>query len=342
MENKLQHIIYGFIVAFVLSACGGPLNKSVTEPLTPEEMETIAKKYNSFKYEYEHKIFPKINKMIDKSLEKQQFKKLTYGDYIKFREYWLNNNWDEQFGPEWEKRFDDEKLTKQLDSMVDSIIQYWDNYIIENGPSTYVSIELLEITKSVSSSWIGTPLTTVSARLKIVPLRGKIDKMSASYTLYRTDKTDPKTYKIGEELGSGTIEIETPFDDPITIESKLSVNNSWMGRWYDYVCNTPVEILKEKCKLHAPLPELIVKGENIDILTLIRKRPSYVYGYKEARNNTASSEYKADREKFIQEYIDKDYYADKSVYISKREYQTLYEYNPLAYDLCFGENGMRY
>ena len=42
-----------------------------------------------------------------------------------------------------------------------------------------------------------------TARLKVVPLRGTIDKMSVGFTLYRTDKTDADTYTLAEHLGSG-------------------------------------------------------------------------------------------------------------------------------------------
>lgn len=339
MRNRLYYAIYGFALTLALSACGGPLDKPVTEPLTLEEVETIVKKYDDFKYEYEHKIFPKMDKMMDNSLEKQKYEKLTYGDYIKFRELYFHNDWKERFGREWEQRFDEDKLTGQLDSMVDSIISYWDNYMIENAPSTYVSIELVEIIKSVSESWSGKHLDA-SARLKVIPLRGKIDKMSVSYVLYRTDKTDPKTYTIAEHLGSGKIEIENPFDEPVIIDSKLSISNNWMNHWYDYVCDTPADVLKKKCRLNAPFPDLMVGGENIEIMALYSKKPSCVYEYKEAQSDTSSSSYKLNREEFIKKYIDKDYCADKEEYVINRKYQALYEYNPLAYFLYFGNDGM--
>lgn len=339
MRNRLLYTIYGVVLTFVLLACGGPLNKSVTEPLTLEEVEKIVKKYDDFKGEYEHEIFPKINKMMDNSLEKQKYEKLTYGDYMEFRELYYHNDWKERFSREWEQRFDEEKLTRQLDSMVDSIIGYWDNYMIENAPSTYVSIELIEIVKSVSGSGSRKHLD-VSARLKVVPLRGKIDKMSVSYVLFRTDKTDHKTYNIAEHLGEGKIEIENPFDMPIIVDSKLRISNNWISSWYDYVCDTPADVLKKKCKLYPNSPNLMVGGENIEMMALYDKRPSYVYEYKEAKGDTSSLSYKSSREKFIKKCIDKDYFADKSNYILMREYQTLYEYNPLAYLLFFGKVGM--
>ena len=48
------------MLLFAFSACT-PENKSVTEPLTPEETEEIDKKYPGFSYNYETYIYPKVN-----------------------------------------------------------------------------------------------------------------------------------------------------------------------------------------------------------------------------------------------------------------------------------------
>ena len=50
------------MLLFAFSACT-PENKSVTEPLTPEETEEIDKKYPGFSYNYETYIYPKVNKL---------------------------------------------------------------------------------------------------------------------------------------------------------------------------------------------------------------------------------------------------------------------------------------
>lgn len=62
MRNRLRYTIYGFILAFVLSACGGPLDKSVTESLTPEESEEVGQKFPDFVGVYERFIFPEVRK----------------------------------------------------------------------------------------------------------------------------------------------------------------------------------------------------------------------------------------------------------------------------------------
>lgn len=81
MRNRLRYTIYGFILVFVLSACGRSLDKSVTEPLTPEESEEIAQKFPDFVGGYERLIFPEVRKWDDHSLYKQKLKKLTYGGH---------------------------------------------------------------------------------------------------------------------------------------------------------------------------------------------------------------------------------------------------------------------
>ena len=58
---KTRNIILGMLL-FAFSACT-PENKSVTEPLTPEETEEIDKKYPGFSYNYETYIYPKVNKL---------------------------------------------------------------------------------------------------------------------------------------------------------------------------------------------------------------------------------------------------------------------------------------
>ena len=339
MRNRLRYTIYGFILAFVLSACGGPLDKSVTESLTPEESDEVGQKFPDFVGVYERFIFPEVRKWDDHSLYKQKLKKLTYGDFMEFYNLVYHHDWKEQLSREWEERFDLERITRQLDGMVDSLITYWDNYIAENAPSTYVSVELLEIKKTVwdDPEWNIRKLDA-TAQLKVVPLRGTIDKRSGEFTLYRTDKTDADTYTLAEHLGSGKIEIETPFDVPIVVECKLSVSSSWFAPWYDYVCDTPADVLTRKCKLHTGHPELMVKGKKVRMPDLWDAKPSYLERYKDARSkgDTSSSDYKLYREQFIKEHIDKEY-MDRLPYIEKRELQMLYEHNPLAFSLFYSD-----
>ena len=141
---KTRNIILGMLL-FAFSACT-PENKSVTEPLTPEETEEIDKKYPGFSYNYETYIYPKVNKLSKSSSFYLKLKKLTYADFMDFIQKQLQlheSKWEKQAEEkaiqEWNKKFDIEKLTHRLDAMTDSIITSWENYYKENNLNTYLS-----------------------------------------------------------------------------------------------------------------------------------------------------------------------------------------------------------
>lgn len=119
METRA--ILVVLILSLTFSACG-PEHKSVLEPLTPEEADELAGKYEYFINIYERVIFPRVDKLPENSLFRQRLKKLTYGDFAKF--YLLDEKeWKEQFSGEWKKRYDMNRLNQQ----VDSIVAYWEN-----------------------------------------------------------------------------------------------------------------------------------------------------------------------------------------------------------------------
>ena len=156
--------------------------------------------------------------------------------------------------------------------------------------------------------------------------------------MYRTDKTDADTYTLAEHLGSGKIEIEAPFAAPIVVECEFSVSSNWFALWYDYVCDTPADVLTRKCKLHTGHPELMIYGKKVRMPDLWDAKPSYLERYKDARSkgDTSSSDYKLYREQFIKEHIDKEY-MDRLPYIEKCELQMLYKHNPLAFSLFYSD-----
>lgn len=118
METRA--ILVVLILSLTFSACG-PEHKSVLEPLTPEEADELAGKFEHFIGIYERVIFPRVDKLPDKSLFRQRLKKLTYGDFTEF--YLLDEaEWKKQFADEWKKRYDINRINLQ----VDSIVAYWE------------------------------------------------------------------------------------------------------------------------------------------------------------------------------------------------------------------------
>lgn len=118
---RMTKFLLALVCLLALSACG-PEHKSVLEPLTPEEADELAGKYEYFINIYERVIFPRVDKLPENSLFRQRLEKLTYGDFAKF--YLLDEKeWKEQFSGEWKQRYN----MNQLNQQVDSIVAYWKN-----------------------------------------------------------------------------------------------------------------------------------------------------------------------------------------------------------------------
>lgn len=102
METRA--ILAGLIFLLTFSACGLE-HKSVLEPLTPEEADELAGKYEYFINIYERVIFPGVDNLPEHSLLRQRLEKLTYGDFAEF--YLLDETeWNERFSEEWKRRHD--------------------------------------------------------------------------------------------------------------------------------------------------------------------------------------------------------------------------------------------
>lgn len=319
------------LLTLLFAACG-PENKSVTEPLTPEEAQKLAKKYENFLTIYENQIYHEVNKYPENSLTKQRLRKLTYGDFMDFYTKIFDTEWvaqtEKRIDAEWEEKYDMKKLTPRLNAMADSIITAWEKYEKESDPSTYASVELVDIKKSAY------------VVLKITPLKGDIDKIKISYRLFHTKEELP--YRVNDQMGGGEVIVEKPISQPIVVENEMTLSIGYPGlnpSYYDYFYNTPIEKIKQSCKLDASVTEVKKNGETINWLTISDKKPYCVYDYKEfvKKGDTSSSEYMRERDSFIHDYIDRNY-EKKSSYHSTQIMKVQYELNPLAFLLYYGES----
>ena len=337
---KIKTIVTELILLLTFTACG-PEHKSVLEPLTPEEAEELSGKYKQFKFIniYERVIFPKVDKIPENSLFRQRLEKLTYGDFMEFYKQLFYNDYKKRASEEWDKKYDLKKLTQQLDSMTDSIDAYWNNYKEKESPESYISVEFLDMEKKswVDNSWgFAVNQLNVSLKLKVTPLKGKIDKLSVSYVLYKGSK-----HTVRAHVGGGKIEIDSPFDSPIIVSSQLAIGDykPWVDNedYKAYIRNNSIETIKKQCHISLDSPTLTIDGKQFDMMVFYDKIPYYANRYKELRKDTTSSDYKLCRDVFIRGEIDKTYY-EKDTWVFRRECQMEYEYNPVAYTLFYGEN----
>lgn len=344
---SMTKILLGLVCSLALSACG-PDSKPVTEPLTTEELKKLVETYEDLRVEliYKEIIFPNINELVNEPMYRQQLEKLTYGDFFDYLRLTLDEEkvkkTENRIGHEWEEKFEETKLNVRLDAMADSIIAYWDEYAAR--PYSYVSIELINFKKEVRND----PMFNIRdlnayVLIRVKPLRGKVDKLTVHYLLFHTNKTHSSNYTLNEQLGSGKLEINTPFENNVEYESKLDVSIGYPGviqSWYNYVCDTPVENIKRKCKLHINSIEVTVNGKTLNDREIASETPNYVYAYKKAvcQGDRTSSDYVNNREKFVKNFIDSNYTSDKQVYIDTRRRQEEYKQNPMAFLLNHGKD----
>lgn len=162
----------------IMVGCNNPLNKSIAEELSMEEIKTISKKDNGFISFYD-KYFE--NKCYEYFL-KDKTMCVLYSDitYNKFYNYVTQIN-DESFvnsvyneaEQEWNTRFSDSE------SVFDSIIAYWRNHITENSLETYVDIEFDHATTYKEYDLF----KGIRSYFKIYPPKGELLSVSFHYTI---------------------------------------------------------------------------------------------------------------------------------------------------------------
>lgn len=334
MKNTPLNALCAAICLFLLNACAGPAGKPVSEPLTLEEVEHIAQKHPGFERIYQNSIFPQVDRLPEHSLFRQRLKSLSYEEYLEFYNLVLNNNFNETLSLEYAEKYDKVELTRRVDVIADSLVKDWEDYYAQNAPSTYAKIELDGITKEfVPDHWTGEKEIKVSAQLKVTPLKGRIDKLSATWGLTKNaDGSYP--------LGDGKIEIDTPFEQTITVNCALRIFRVWYSdrTCENYFRNTPANTIKRKTYFYTSSIEVTSNGNVINNQMFYDMRPYNAVFYQEERNNPDDRDFKRHREELAKAYIDRNYREDLQEYVSNRTQQELYKSNPLAFALFFGED----
>ena len=153
--------------------------------------------------------------------------------------------------------------------MTDSIITSWENYYKENNLNTYLSIELLEMNKTiVNDSYTGMSSLNATVHLKVTPLKGRIDKLSVGFTFFRTNEVPP--YKLIDRVAGGTINTEEAFSKAIEVSSELNVTSrdlpGWTRSYVDYISQTSSESFKKECKIDMDITCLLYTSDAADEL----------------------------------------------------------------------------
>lgn len=178
-----------FILSVVLlfASCSGPLNKSIIEPLTVDELRSATKKDTAFIEFYENV------QDLRKSFFPNEMNQVKYGDitYKQLRKF-LNYQEDttitkpiiEKAKVEWEEKFGN------YQQKLDSISDYWIKYLAENSLNSYVNIEFDHLYREYYS--YSRDVRNVYLALKLTPLQGTIQQISFTYKVKSKLKSDER------------------------------------------------------------------------------------------------------------------------------------------------------
>lgn len=128
-------------VIVLLTACmSSPLNKSVTEPMSVEELNQVIKTCENFSNLYEQ-----IEKVIKNSTitEKAAYADLTYKRVYDFMYKRWNTNFLEEAKAEWEAKFGPYRFYERVDSMSN----YWKEYVNVHGQNSAIPYNIRELWK---------------------------------------------------------------------------------------------------------------------------------------------------------------------------------------------------
>lgn len=182
--KRWKQIIVSAIVIITLHGCSSVMDKSVTDPLPVEELNSIVKEEPRFIEVY--RLVEQKRDLIATEADKASWKELTYERFYR----WMKKRFEAE--QEWKAKFGN------CQAKVDSISQYWKNYMKQNNQESFVSVKLVNIEKEVSEAlWGGgTVVTGLYFILEVTPLKGCLDELDATFGLCEKGETPYYSYYV--------------------------------------------------------------------------------------------------------------------------------------------------
>jgi len=208
----MKRIIY-LLFAVALFSCNSPLDKSIFEPLSVEELKKSIEKDSLFKNTYECIVYVR-DTVLKSDMEKVKFADLTYERIHDFVEFSSDTTYFNPIGERIEKEWK-EKYGIYKDK-VDSVSNYWKKYKEENSIEQYVKVELVEIDKEYCSDL--SDIRNVNLGFRLTPLKGKIEQIRFGYSIEaKIDEKDKEDIysSIYSSLDKSWCLITSPFSRPV-------------------------------------------------------------------------------------------------------------------------------
>ena len=224
------------LLATLLAACSNGFNKSISEPLTVDELKSHMKDstFTDF-YSYAQKLGMWINQS---EIRQAQYGDVTYKQLKKFLDHRRDTSYFNNLRNTWLDEY--ASLYPNYDAEVDSIMNYWRDYKERYNMDSIVKIEFDRLWKEYYS--YSGDVRDVNVGFLITPLKGTVDQLIFRYEM-KTKVSNDGSNKINWLDGHRCV-ATTPITVPRTLyweadysdEKKLKYCSSEeVKRDYDFI-----------------------------------------------------------------------------------------------------------
>ncbi|MCE5179771.1 MAG: hypothetical protein LLF81_11600 [Porphyromonadaceae bacterium] len=181
----MKKFIYSAIITILFAGCNNPLNKPIVEPLTVEELRSVSKKDTSF-IEFYEQIQNFRQSFFDEDINQVKYGDISYKQLQKYIAYRADSTFTkpiiEKSTADWNEKYGN------YEHELDSLKNYWQNYLEENSLMSYVAIEFDHIDKDYYS--YNNEVKNVNLALRLTPLKGTIQQISFTYKIKSKLRSD--------------------------------------------------------------------------------------------------------------------------------------------------------
>lgn len=243
------------IGGLLLASCGNE-NKSISEPLSSDERnELINKDIEYGMVFYMMDAFWKYHSSVTAS-EKATMDGLSYKRLKDFLSVWGNSTEVDKrkkpYEAEWDSKYG------SMHAKVDSIDNHWKHFLEDYQAGNYLKIELVDIVDKTNVF-----LGYVKVRLRLIPLKGRVDKVEAYYGLQ------------GSMMGRNQLTVDKPFSTPIEVDNSMNFNYVFDIE-ASKVNDLSVKDLLAEYELESNITQLTVEGRSIDYIDGYNRVPDSV------------------------------------------------------------------
>lgn len=303
----------GLSLALIMFSCHNPLNKTIFEKLTIDELKVAIGNDSSFENTYKI-IQYKNDSILTTEIDRVKWSDLTYKRIHEFLRYQndtivfnaLLNKWK----LEWDSKYGG--IVKQIDSISD----YWEKYADENSLDKYVKIELKTIHKEYYTYISG--IKNIDVGFELTPLKGDIEQITFAYNFVnKLDEDDNKTELIEMRHRYLLDYNHCRMTKPITKPTLGYWESSYMNE--NILKTRDVKSLYRDYNIDIRIIEIRVNDENIreDDLGI----PESIIGYWKNKNNEWSDIIKIESgiKNVAEKLLDKEYIKSYDYFFNKKD-----------------------